>query len=236
MIYKFVPQAWYITDKLNTFIFKGSLRQITLGLTIAIVLAIIFGLIYHYTDDKHLKLSNTCGVLGTICAIIVIMLGVFSYIKPSNSYLPDALNDYGTPNAIVTANGIGLNMHKTAYRNPFKPFNKTQGYVLYKNKPIIKNTWHTYDTVKLTPLNNIGKALINVTKYDHNKHANFSNVIKISHNQVKLHNMYDKNASGFKEITVTAKINKPNTLHVIKQTHNYTTNTKTVRETKTINE
>ena len=82
----------------------------------------------------------------------------------------------------------------------------------------------------------MGKALLNVAKYDHNKHADYLDIIHINNTQIKIHRMYDKNAAGFKEITVTAKINQPNTLHIIKQARSYTTVAKTVRETKTINE
>ena len=91
------------------------------------------------------------------------------------------------------------------------------------------------NSTKLIPVNNTGKALLNVAKYDHNKHADYLDIIHINNTQVKMHRMYDKNAAGFKEITVTVKINKPNTLRIIKQVRSYTT-VETVRETKTINE
>lgn len=235
MIYQFAKDTWLSSYKYNNFIYHNGLRYMITIIIIVLILAVL-GLLICYAA-KNRKISNAGSVTAITGMIITLIITLLMWVLiPAQSCLPDDTVHYGVPGSIYSANSVKLNMHNPNTSNPFKPVSHYLGTVTYKNKPIAKNYWNTYKTTKLVPVNNTGKALLNVAKYDHNKHADYLDIIHINNTQVKMHRMYDKNAAGFKEITVTAKINKPNTLYVIKQTHSYTTNTKTVRETKTIKE
>lgn len=235
MIYQFAKDTGLTSYKYNNFIYHNGLRYIAAIIIIALILTALSTLIYYTSkNSKILHVSGTTAVISVITASILI--ASIDLFIPVQSYLPDDLVHYGVPGNIYSANSVKLNMRNPNTRNPFKPVSHYLGTITYKNKPIAKNYWNTYKTTKLVPVNNAGKALLNVAKYDHNKHVDYLNIIHIDNKQVKMHRMYDKNAAGFKEITVTAKINQPNTLHIIKQTHSYITNTKTVRKTKTVNE
>lgn len=235
MIYQFAKDTWLTSYKYNKFIYHNGLRYMTASIIIALIIAIIATLLYYTVENsKIMHVSCTAAIISVITAFILVAL--IDLFIPAQSYLPDDTVHYGIPGSIYSANSVKLNMHNPNTRNPFKPVSHYLGTITYKNKPIVKTYWNTYKTTKLVPVNNTGKALLNVAKYDNSKQADYLNTICINSVQVKMHHMYDKNTAGFKEITVTAKINKPNTLYVIKQTHNYTTNTKTVRETKTVNE
>lgn len=235
MIYQFAKDTGLTSYKCNNFIYHSGVRYMTAITIIALILATTSTLLYYTVKNKKIMhVSYNAAIISAIIALI--LTTVIELFIPVQSYLPDDLVHYGVPGNIYSANPIKLNMHNPNTRNPFKPVSYCLGIITYKNKPIAKNYWNTYKTTKLVPVNNTGKALLNVAKYDHNKHTDYLNIIHIDNTQVKMHRMYDKNATGFKEITVTAKINKPNTLHIIKQTHSYTTNTKTVHETKTVNE
>lgn len=236
MIYKFAKDTGLTSYKYNNFIYHNGLRYMTAIIIIALILAALSTSLL-YCTSKNSKILHVSGIAAIISVITAVALTtLIDLFIPLQSYLPDDTVHYGVPGNIYSANSVKLNMHNPNTRNPFKPVSHYLGTITYKNKPIAKNYWNTYKTTKLVPTNNTGKALLNVAKYDHNKHADYLDIIHINSAQVKMHRMYDKNAAGFKEITVTAEINKPNTLHIIKQTHNYTTNTKTVRETKTVNE
>ena len=235
MIYQFAKDTWLTSYKYNNFIYHNGVRYMTAITIIALILAAISTLLYYTVKNKKImRVSCTAAIISVITAFI--LAAIIELFIPVQSYLPDDLVHYGVPGSIYSANSVKLNMHNPNTRNPFKPVSHYLGNITYKNKPIAKNYWNTYKTTKLMPVNNTGKALLNVAKYDHNRHVDYLDIIHIDNTQVKMHRMYDKNAAGFKEITVTAKINKPNTLHIIKQTHSYTTNTRTVRETKTVNE
>ena len=235
MIYQFAKDTGLTSYKYNNFIYHNGLRYMTASIIIALIIAVIATLLYYTVEnDKIMHVNCIAAIISVITAFI--LAAIIQLFIPVQSYLPDDTVHYGVPGNIYSANSVKLNMHNPNTSNPFKPVSHYLGTITYKNKPIAKNYWNTYKTTKLVPVNNTGKALLNVAKYDHNKHADYLNIIHINNTQVKMHRMYDKNAAGFKEITVTAEINKPNTLHIIKQTHSYTTDTKTVRETKTINE
>lgn len=235
MIYQFAKDTGLTSYKCNNFIYHSGVRYMTAITIIALILAAISTLLYHTVKNKKIMhVSYNAAIASVIIALI--LTTVIEVFMPAQSYLPDDLVHYGVPGSIYSANSVKLNMHNPNTRNPFKPVSHYLGNITYKNKPIAKNYWNTDKTTKLVPVNNTGKAFLNVAKYDHNRHVDYLDIIHINSAQVKMHRMYDKNAAGFKEITVTAEINKPNTLHIIKQTHNYTTNTKTVRETKTVNE
>lgn len=235
MIYQFAKDTGLTSYKYNNFIYHNGLRHMTASIIIASIIAVIATLLYYTVEnDKIMHVNCIAAIISVITAFI--LAAIIQLFIPVQSYLPDDTVHYGVPGSIYSTNSVKLDMHNPNTRNPFKQVSHYLGTVTYKNKPIAKNYWNTYKTTKLIPVNNTGKALLNVAKYDHNKHADYLNIIHINNTQVKMHRMYDKNASGYKEITVTAEINQPNTLHIIKQTHSYTTNTKTVRETKTINE
>lgn len=235
MIYQFAKDTGLTSYKCNNFIYHSGVRYMTAITIIALILAAISTLLYYTVKNKKI-MHVSCNAAITSVIIALILTTVIELFIPVQSYLPDDLVHYGVPGSIYSANSVKLNMHNPNTRNPFKPVSHYLGNITYKNKPIAKNYWNTYKTTKLVPANNTGKALLNVAKYDHNRHVDYLDIIHIDNTQVKMHRMYDKNAAGFKEITVTAKINKPNTLHIIKQTHSYTTVAKTVRETKTVNE
>lgn len=237
MIYQFAKDTWsgLTSYKYNNFIYHNGLRYITAIIIIALILtAINTSLYYTIKNNKIMRICCTAAIISVITAVALTTL--IDLFIPVQSYLPDDTVHYGVPSNIYSANSVKLNMHNPNTSNPFKPVSHYLGTITYKNKPIAKNYWNTYKTTKLVPVNNTGKALLNVAKYDHNKHADYLDIIHINNVQVKMHRMYDKNATGFKEITVTAKINQPNTLHITKQTHSYTTVAKTVRKTKTVNE
>lgn len=236
MIYQFAKNTGLTSYKYNNFIYHNGLRYMTTIIIIALILAALSTLLLYYTskNSKILHVSGSAAIISIITAVALTTL--IDLFIPVQSYLPDDTVHYGVPGSIYSANSVKLNMRNPNTCNPFKPVSHYLGTITYKNKPIAKNYWNTYKTTKLVPVNNTGKALLNVAKYDHNKHADYLDIIHINNAQVKLHRMYDKNAAGFKEITVTAKINQPNTLHITKQTHSYTTVTKTVRKTKTVNE
>lgn len=235
MIYQFTKDTWLTSYKYNKFIYHNGLRYMTASIIIALIIAAISTLLYYNVENsKIMHVSCTAAIISVITAFVLV--AVIDLFIPVHAYLPDDLVHYGVPGSIYSANSVKLNMSNPNTRSPFRPVSHYLGTVTYKNKPIAKNYWNTYKTTKLVPVNNMGKALLNVARYDHNKHVDYLNTIHINGAQVKMHRIYDKNASGYKEITITAKINRPNTLYVIKQTHSYTTNTKIVRETKTIKE
>lgn len=245
MIYQFAKDTWLglTSYKYNNFIYHNGLRYITAIIIIALPAIIIIALIltaintslyYTIKNNKIMRTRCTAAIISVITAVTLTTL--IDLFIPVQSYLPDDTVHYGVPGSIYSANSVKLNMHNPNTSNPFKPVSHCLGTITYKNKPIAKNYWNTYKTTKLVPVNNTGKALLNVAKYNHNKHADYLDIIHINNAQVKLHRVYNKNAAGFKEITVTAKINQPNTLHITKQTHSYTTVAKTVHETKTVNE
>lgn len=236
MIYQFAKDTGLTSYKYNNFIYHNGLRYMTAIIITALILAALSTLLL-YCTSKNSKIMHVSGIAAIISVITAVALTtLIDLFIPLQSYLPDDTVHYGVPGNIYSANSVKLNMRNPNTCNPFKPVSHYLGSITYKNKPIAKNYWNTYKTAKLVPTNNTGKALLNVAKYNHNKHADYLDIILINNAQVKLHRMYDKNATGFKEITVTAKINQPNTLHITKQTHSYTTVAKTVRETKTIDE
>lgn len=111
---------------------------------------------------------------------------------------------------------------------------KNIGFISYKDKNIASIDWTKYNQTKIVPLNNQGKAMINIMKYTDRNYHSATTISSATPSNMKLTSKsVTVNLDNGSSITIKVNASKPNKLYITTKKVNLKPLTKII--TKTVN-
>lgn len=219
--------AWCTKLIYNGFVIKFIVSLAILGLLI---------LYMAWLDLSKNERINMIGHIGkTVLGIFGLVLLCFFTIVTIFADTPDK-NLAGNPNTqwsnkLLLHSNLDFDMKD---KQDMEQSKKNIGFISYKGKNIASIDWTKYDQVKIVPLNNQGKTMINIMQYADKNYHDATTINSATPSNMKLSSKnVTVNLDNGSSVTIKANIKEPKKLHITTKKVDLKPLTKTT--TKTVN-